>query len=166
MDPFHAIEWIEANRDSFRPPTGSRVISNDDDFLVMLIAGPNARDDYHVNPHGEIFYQLRGTISVGYVDDDGSFGEAEIREGEMWYCPSFRSHQPRRPADTYGLVIERPSLPDEINLLTWYCSACDSHLHTEEFSGSPGPDVFKKFTGVEDWRTCVGCGHRTLNPAT
>jgi 3-hydroxyanthranilate 3,4-dioxygenase len=163
-EPFNAIEWIEANRDSFKPPTGSRVISQDDDFMVMLLAGPNARDDYHINPHGEIFHQLKGTISVGYLDDQGLQQEAVIDEGDVWYCPAFVPHQPRRPPGTYGLVIERPSRADEINKLVWYCQSCLALLHEIETLGIPGRNVFEEVTGREDWRTCGRCGHANPGP--
>lgn len=157
--PFNPLDWIARNRATFRPPTGSRVVNQDGDFLVMLIAGPNRRDDYHVNPHGEVFYQLGGAITVGTLDASGSRRDVEIGEGELWYCPPDLAHQPRRPDGTYGLVVERTSRPNEVNRLFWLCTRCDVMLHEIVHQGPLTPAQFDALDGREPWRLCGTCGN-------
>jgi 3-hydroxyanthranilate 3,4-dioxygenase len=36
----------------------------------MIVAGPNARKDYHYNETEELFYQLEGSIKV-IIQEDG-----------------------------------------------------------------------------------------------
>ena len=35
----------------------------------MIVAGPNARKDYHFNETEELFYQLEGDIQVNIQED-------------------------------------------------------------------------------------------------
>lgn len=170
IDPLPAIRWMEENKESFRPPSGSKMIWRGDDMFVMLLAGPNMRDDYHINPSSETFYQLKGDITVGIIDAEGRRQDVVIHEGEVWVCPSGVPHQPRRPAGTYGLVIERVLRNDELNKFVWYCSRCGTVLHQVEYFGAVRPqggNVLDEITGQEDWRTCKQCGHRqTLTVTT
>jgi 3-hydroxyanthranilate 3,4-dioxygenase len=98
--------WIEENRQSFEPPVGNKVIWEDSQFTAMVIRGPNRRRDFHDDPSDEIFYQLKGTMTLEYIDRDGQRQEAVIREGEMLLAPAHTPHAPHRPPDTWGLVIE------------------------------------------------------------
>ena len=34
------------------------------DYIVMIVAGPNARKDYHYNETEELFYQVEGDMVV------------------------------------------------------------------------------------------------------
>lgn len=70
-EPFNLSKWIEQNRDSLKPPVGNRNLYKESkDYIVMIVAGPNARKDYHYNETEELFYQLEGTIEV-HVQDKG-----------------------------------------------------------------------------------------------
>lgn len=168
MDPLHAQGWIDQNRDSFRPPSGAKMLWRGDDMFALLLAGPNMRDDYHINPSSETFYQLKGDIVVGIIDQDGQRRDVTIREGEVWVCPSGVPHQPRRPDGTYGMVVERVLRKDELNRFVWYCSTCQNLLHQVEYYGSDRPqggNLLDTITGNEDWRLCKQCGHhQTLAP--
>src|SRR5262249_6915421 len=53
-------DWIDEHRHAFEPPVGNKVIWEDSQFTAMVIHGPNARRDFHVDPSDEIFYMLRG----------------------------------------------------------------------------------------------------------
>ena len=63
-------QWIEDNRESFEPPVGNKVVWEDSQYTAMVIRGPNARRDFHVDPSDEIFYQLKGDIVVEHLDRD------------------------------------------------------------------------------------------------
>ena len=71
LKPFNLSNWIEQNRHLLVPPVGNKNIYVDSgDYIVMIIAGPNARKDYHYNETEELFYQLEGDITV-YIQEDG-----------------------------------------------------------------------------------------------
>ena len=75
----------------------------------MIVAGPNARKDYHVNCTEEFFYQIEGDITVGIIHPEtGEPEDVIIREGEIYLLPANVPHNPKRPAGTVGLVVEQP----------------------------------------------------------
>ena len=76
---FNLWRWIEENRASFEPPVGNKVIWEDSQFTAMVVRGPNARRDFHVDPSDEIFYMLRGAMRLEYMED-GRRHERIIRE--------------------------------------------------------------------------------------
>ena len=72
--PIDLNTWIEENRPLFKPPVSNRYIYDGRDFFVMIIMGPNARNDFHRVDSEEYFYQLKGDIKV------------RIREGDRINC--------------------------------------------------------------------------------
>ena len=62
--PFPLMAWIEAHRHLLKPPVGNKVIWQDHEFIVMVVGGPNARTDYHVNEGEEFYYQLEGEMEL------------------------------------------------------------------------------------------------------
>ena len=64
LRPINVDAWIEANRDLFKPPVSNRYLYDGRDFFVMVIKGPNARNDFHLVDSEEYFYQLKGDIKV------------------------------------------------------------------------------------------------------
>ena len=50
------------DRAQLRPPVGNKRVFRDGDFIIMVVGGPNARKDYHVDPGEEFFYQLEGDM--------------------------------------------------------------------------------------------------------
>ena len=59
--PFNLTQWIEENRELLKPPVGNKHLYVDSgDYIVMIVAGPNARHDYHYNETGELLSQLKG----------------------------------------------------------------------------------------------------------
>jgi len=98
---FNLWQWIDQNRATFEPPVGNKVIWEDSQFTAMVVRGPNARRDFHVDPSDEIFYMLRGAMRLEFMED-GRRHEQIIREGELCLLPALVPHSPHRPADTWG----------------------------------------------------------------
>jgi 3-hydroxyanthranilate 3,4-dioxygenase len=162
--PFNLNKWIEDNRDLLKPPVGNKNLYTEaGDYIVMIVGGPNARKDYHFNETEELFLQIQGDIEVG-IQEDGKAVTIPIREGEMFLLPANTPHQPRRGADTVGLVIEcKRADRNMVDGLQWYCENCNNLLHEYKFVLL---DVekdflprFRDFYASEDLRTCKKCGH-------
>ena len=63
--PFNLQKWINENRHLLKPPVGNKnLYVESEDYIVMIVAGPNARKDYHYNETEELFYQIEGSITV------------------------------------------------------------------------------------------------------
>jgi 3-hydroxyanthranilate 3,4-dioxygenase len=160
--PFGLWSWIEDNRAAFEPPVGNKVIWEDSQFTAMVIRGPNARRDFHVDPSDEIFYMLKGDMVLEYRED-GRRRARVIREGEMLLVPALTPHSPHRPADTWGLVIEITRAPTQQESLLWYCERCDAKLHevTMHVADIEGElrSAIERFDASLELRTCPACGH-------
>ena len=106
LQAFNFRRWIDENRAALRPPVGNKRVFRDGDFVIMVVGGPNARKDYHVDPGEEFFYQLEGDMVLKTIQD-GRPIDVPIREGEVLLLPPVVPHSPQRRADTVGLVVER-----------------------------------------------------------
>jgi 3-hydroxyanthranilate 3,4-dioxygenase len=165
--PIKLQEWINANRDLLKPPVGNRVLFPDTgDFIVMVVAGPNARKDFHVNQGEEIFYQLEGDIQLELMEISGS-GKPErqiltLKEGEIFLLPAGVPHGPRRPEGSIGLVIERKRKSGELDAFQWYCENCQLLLHEEKIPVSDIEGQLKnlltRFFEDKQLCTCRNCG--------
>ena len=79
--PFNLQKWIDENRHLLKPPVGNKnLYVESGDFIVMIVAGPNARKDYHYNETEELFYQIEGDIIVK-TQQDSKMVEVSIKEG-------------------------------------------------------------------------------------
>ena len=96
------MNWIEENRDKFKPPVSNRYLYDGRDFFVMVIKGPNARNDFHLVDSEEYFYQLKGDIKVRIREGD-RIVDYLVREGETFFIPPKVPHAPVRPPNTMGL---------------------------------------------------------------
>jgi 3-hydroxyanthranilate 3,4-dioxygenase len=155
-------QWIEENKHLLKPPVGNKqMFPTGDDFITMVVGGPNQRTDFHVDPYEEFFYQIKGTMHVDVMTDDGP-GRVDINEGEMWVLPRNMPHSPQRDADSIGLVIERVREQGTLEKFRWYCENCNSIVHEVELQVNDIvadlPPVFKAFYESEDARTCPDCG--------
>jgi len=161
--PFNLNAWIEEHRHELKPPVGNRNLYVDaGDYIVMIVAGPNARKDYHFNETEELYYQLEGDINVR-IQEDGKAVDIPIKEGEMFLLPARTPHSPSRSAGSIGLVIELKRSADQEDALMWFCDNCNTRLHDTFFHLK---DIekdflprFKEFYGSETMRTCPNCGH-------
>ncbi len=161
--PFNLNKWIEQNRDILKPPVGNKSIyPASEDYIVMVVGGPNARKDYHYNETEELFYQLEGTIRV-HIQEDGEKRTMELGPGDMYLHPGKVPHSPERPEGSVGLVVERKRT--DINAkdgLLWFCENCNNKLYEVYF---PLNDIendflrhFEYFYGSKELRTCNKCG--------
>ena len=67
---FNLKKWIDENRHLLKPPVGNQqVYKANDDFIVMIVGGPNSRKDYHWEEAEELFYQIEGDIVVKIIDE-------------------------------------------------------------------------------------------------
>jgi 3-hydroxyanthranilate 3,4-dioxygenase len=163
--PFNLMQWIDDHEDHFKPPVMNKQFYVDaHDVIVFVSIGPNTRNDYHVNPTDELFYQLKGDIAVRVRPLDGTPPhDVVIREGEMWLCPRDVPHRPQRPDDTIGLIVEFPRPADSHEYLRWYCPD-DIHLvHQAEFKlkhiDQDLHRIMDEFwNGPEEIRTCKETG--------
>jgi len=154
--------WIEDNRHAFEPPVGNKVVWEDSQFTAMIIRGPNARRDFHVDPSDEIFYMLKGDMVLEFMQE-GRRESQIIREGGLLLVPAFTPHAPHRPADTWGLVVEVKRQPGQTESLVWFCEQCDATLHEVTMHvGDIEKDLkaaIERFDASVELRTCRRCGH-------
>ncbi len=164
MSGLHSLNlkrWIDEHRELLKPPVGNKRVYPDGDFIVMVVGGPNARRDYHVDPGEEFFYQLEGDMVLKTVQG-GRPVDVPIREGEVLLLPANVPHSPQRPAGTVGLVVERRRAPGELDGFQWYCEGCGQMLY-EEFLELTDiekqfPPIFERFYANTGRRTCRRCG--------
>jgi 3-hydroxyanthranilate 3,4-dioxygenase len=160
LQAFNLHRWIEQHRHVLRPPVGNKRVFEDGDFIIMVIGGPNSRQDYHVDPGQEFFYQLEGDIVLKTVQQ-GRAVDVPIRAGELFLLPPEVPHSPQRPAGSVGIVVERRRRADELDGFSWYCEKCGNQLYMERVAVSnietQLPEIFARFYGSERLRTCGVC---------
>lgn len=162
--PFNLQKWIDENRDLLKPPVGNKnLYAEAGDYIVMIVAGPNARKDYHYNETEELFYQVEGNINVR-IQEDGKAVDIPINEGEMFLLPAGVPHSPMRSEGSIGLVIERVRKISEMeDGLMWFCDNCNNKLYEKKFPltniEKDFLPVFRHFYASKDLRTCNNCGH-------
>jgi 3-hydroxyanthranilate 3,4-dioxygenase len=153
--------WIDTHRHLLRPPVGNKLVYHDTEFIIMVVGGPNARKDFHVDPAEEFFYQLEGEMTLR-VHEDGHVRDLPIRAGDILLLPPGVPHSPQRQANSVGLVIERQRRAGERDGLQWYCERCEQLLYEEFFTltdiETQFPPVFERFFGSLAHRSCRHCG--------
>ena len=160
--PFNLQKWIDENRHLLKPPVGNKnLYVESGDYIVMIVAGPNARKDYHYNETEELFYQIEGDIIVK-TQQEGKLVQYEIKEGEMFLLPPKVPHSPIRSEGSIGLVIERKRTSDHKDGLMWFSDKANALLYEEYFQLTDVEKdflpVFKRFYGNEKLRTCPKTG--------
>ncbi len=160
--PFNLQKWIDENRHLLKPPVGNKNLYKEaGDFIVMIVAGPNARKDYHYNETEELFYQIEGDIIVK-TQQNGELVQYEIKEGEMFLLPAKIPHSPIRSKDSIGLVIERKRSQNDKDGLMWFSETANELLYEEYFNLTDIEKdfipVFKRFYSDEKLRTCPKTG--------
>jgi 3-hydroxyanthranilate 3,4-dioxygenase len=161
--PFNLNKWIDDNAHLLKPPVANKQLYlENEDFIVMIVGGPNGRKDYHFEDGEELFFQLKGDIILKVIHPDGTPEDISIKEGDMFLLPPRIPHSPQRPADTVGLVLERYRNKGETDQLMWFCESCHHKLHEATFEVTDIvnqlPPVMKHFMDSEELRTCDKCG--------
>ncbi len=161
--PFNLFQWISENKELLKPPVGNKqLFVESNDYIIMIVGGPNARKDFHYNETEEFFFQLEGTIELKIQTENG----LEIKKmgpGDVYLHPAKTPHSPVRSANSVGLVIERKRDNQGFtDGLLWYCENCNHKLHEVYFElkniENDFLPHFKKFYESEDLRTCLVCG--------
>jgi len=160
--PFSFKQWIDDNRHLLKPPVGNQqVYTENDNFIVMVVGGPNTRKDYHYNETEEFFYQMEGDI-VLRIQEDGKPVDIPIKEGDIFLLPPKVPHSPQRPANSIGLVMEMRRNHGETDGFMWFCDSCNHKLYEEflhlEDIVKQLPPIMNKFYASEENRTCDNCG--------
>lgn len=155
-------QWIDEHRHLLKPPVGNKVVfPGTDNFIVMVVGGPNQRDDFHYNETEEFFYMIEGDMNLR-IQEDGQPKDILIKEGEIFLLPPKVPHSPQRSAGSIGLVIERNRDPEMQDGLMWFCKNCNHKLHEEYFVleniETQLKTAIEHFYASEDLRTCDNCG--------
>ena len=154
QSPINLNNWIEENREKFKPPVSNRYLYDGRDFFVMVIKGPNERNDFHLVDSEEYFYQLKGDIKVRIREGD-QIVDHLVREGETFFIPPNVPHAPVRPPGEHEHVI-------------FYCDNCGALVEDIDFDCG---DIVQHFSQamLDFWnddkrRTCKKCGTKVPQP--
>ena len=165
--PISLHTWIDTHRAQLQPPVCNRLVFEENGFYIMVVGGPNLRQDFHHEEGPEFFYQVHGDITLRVWEND-QIREIPICEGEIFLLPPRIPHSPQRPAGTVGLVIERRRLPKEKDGLQWYCEKCHHKLYEAYFPlcniETDFPPIFSAFYQNIEAHLCTKCGHRFMIP--
>lgn len=160
----HLKQWIADNKGLFNPPYKTiRVLSHHNEFIVMILAGPNLRLDFHREAGEEFFQQIHGDIELHLKPEGGRREVVEIRAGEIFLCPAGLAHSPRRPEGTWGLVIERKRRPEELEQFLWFCENCDEQVLARSVAPAEAAAevrrIYETFNADPAVRRCKNCGY-------
>jgi 3-hydroxyanthranilate 3,4-dioxygenase len=159
---FNLMQWIAENPDKLKPPLGAKTVFREDDFMVTVVGGPNARTDYHVNPTEEFFFQIKGDVAIR-IQHNGKPHDVELPEGSIYLLPANVPHAPSRGPNTVGLIVERIRKNGMTDTHRWYCEKCNDVLFEKtvriEILERDMPPVFDAYYGNPDNQVCKKCGH-------
>ncbi|KAL1990244.1 hypothetical protein VTN49DRAFT_6083 [Thermomyces lanuginosus] len=163
-------KWLEANSHLLQPPVNNYCVYHPSSpetagYTVMIVGGPNARTDYHINQTPEFFYQYKGSMLLKTADTSTTpptFQDIPIHEGSIFLLPAGVPHCPVRFKDTVGVVMEQPRPEGVEDELRWYCRKCGEIVWQKKFIctdlGTQVKEVVEEFRADEEKRTCKKCG--------
>ncbi|MEC4113213.1 3-hydroxyanthranilate 3,4-dioxygenase [Myroides pelagicus] len=158
------FKWIKENKDLLRPPVGNKnIYPLSEDYIVMVVGGPNARKDFHYNEAEEFFFQLEGTIYID-IQENGKRKRVTLEAGDIFLLPAKVPHSPIRTEGSVGLVVEKKRKNNALkDGLIWYCDHCNHKLYEVYFElNNIETDFlphFRDFYTSEALRTCSKCNH-------
>jgi 3-hydroxyanthranilate 3,4-dioxygenase len=134
-------------------------------LTVMVVGGPNARTDYHINSTPEFFFQYRGSMLLKTMDTTTSPHtpvDIPIHENSLYLLPANTPHNPVRFADTVGVVLEQPRPAESMDTLRWYCKNCRDVVHEKRFHctdlGTQIKEAVVAFENDGEASRCKNCG--------
>lgn len=155
-------KWIDENRTLLKPPVNNKVIWKNRELIVMMVGGPNHREDFHINEGEEFFYQLKGQMTLRIMEPSG-WRDIAIKEEEVFLLPPMIPHSPRRPAHSIGMVVERKRREGEKDGFIWYCDKCHTPLYQESLIlkniETQLPEIFSNFYNHPEYHACKKCGY-------
>jgi 3-hydroxyanthranilate 3,4-dioxygenase len=146
--------WIDANKSKLKPPIGNFQFwkASWENFIVMMVGGPNYRPDYHDDPGEELFIQIKGDLTLNLIDPaTRQCSQVVVKEGEMYLLPAHVRHSPQRPEGCVGLVIERYRQPGEVDALEWYNEAGDLDFRGEFLVANIEQDLANVQSAWREW---------------
>ncbi|KAJ5085691.1 3-hydroxyanthranilate 3-4-dioxygenase [Penicillium argentinense] len=158
-------KWLEANSHLLQPPVNNYCVYHPSSpattgYTVMIVGGPNARTDYHINTTPEFFYQYKGSMLLKTVDTSTTpptFQDIPIHEGSIFLLPANTPHCPVRFENTVGVVMEQPRAKGTVDKMRWYCRKCNEIVWEKQFVctdlGTQVKAVVEEFAGDEEKRT-------------
>ena len=140
-----------------------RVLWQDSESIAFLSSGRKERKDFHTDPADEVTLQLSGVQVLVYITPEGKQETAVIKAGQVLLCPGGVPHSPRLEENSWFIVFERKRKPGERDLFKWYCDHCGFKVHevaveVSDYRADPVGQVYEKFYGNEQLRTCKKCG--------
>ena len=168
LEAFGLWTWIEENGAAFEPPVGNKVIWEDSQFTAMVIRGPNARRDFHIDPSDEIFFMLKGAMTLETLEDGPLRRLSVLHRRYVWDY---------KPVDTQTRFEQRAGEPF-VRIRIDFDNPCDDqrvrvHVALREPADRSFHEVtmhvadiqkglkraIEDFDARVDLRTCARCGH-------
>ncbi|KXT15242.1 hypothetical protein AC579_1363 [Pseudocercospora musae] len=165
-EPTPFFDWLKHNGQLLKPPVNNFCLHSGDDFILMIVGGPNSRNDFHVNETEEWFYQVKGSMLLRIVENE-EFRDIHIEEGCTFLLPANTPHNPVRFANTVGMVMERRRPEGSLDRLRWYCSKGDhprptiireDMFHCTDLGTQLKP-LIEFWMNNEEARRCPSCGN-------
>lgn len=149
-------DYIDENRSTLKPPVSNKLMFDSSRLKIMIVGGPNQRDDYHIEKGEELFFQLQGNMDLDIVDNN-KFKRIRISQGEMFVLPPCIPHSPQRYANSIGLVFERVRFKEEYDALRWYVPNSNNILYEEIFTctdlGTQLKPIIEKYQKSNEYST-------------
>lgn len=161
---------LEKNSHLLQPPINNYCVYHPSSpetsgLTVMVVGGPNARTDYHVNTTPEFFYQYKGSMLLKTMDtstEPHTPVDIPIHENSLLLLPANTPHNPVRFANTVGVVLEQPRPENSVDTLRWYCKKCSHIVHEASFHltdlGTQIKEGVQAFEADKEAKTCKKCG--------
>ena len=155
INPINLNEYITNEIHNLKPPVANKLIYSGAQLKVMIVGGPNARDDFHYEAGEELFIQLKGNMQLDIMNNLKR-KKIEINQSHIFTLPSYVPHSPQRFANTVGLVIERTRLQTELDSLQYYSPITNKLIHEDTFYcedlGTQLKPIIENFTRSDVYR--------------
>lgn len=131
MDSVNVLEWVAQRK--FSGPIRNKVLFSGNDFTVMVVCGPNARSDFHVNDSEEWFYQIKGALILEIFEHEHGISQVQVGEGFSYLLSANVPHRPMRLEGSIGIVLEKTRQRGQTDRLLWVCRGCCSIIDCSSF---------------------------------